>query len=98
MLKRLVKNSEFNIVSNGNRFISNSTDELRKSRIKDAQNYVNAHIFTADFTQSCLQLLVSRYITLSEQDLQFWNDEPEQFVQEEEADHWEYNVRVTCKS
>jgi hypothetical protein len=76
----------------------NYKDELRKSRIKEAQNYVNAHIFTADFTRSCLQLLVSKYMRLSEEDLQFWNDEPEQFVQEEEADHWEYNVRVTSKS
>lgn len=39
-------------------------------------------------------MLVLKYICLSKEDLEFWKDEPEQFVQEEEADHWEYNVRV----
>lgn len=56
---------------------------------------MNSNIFTPDFTRSCLQLLVARYICLSKEDLEFWKEEPEQFVQEEEADHWEYNVRVS---
>lgn len=45
------------------------------------------------FVTSTLNLIVSKYLILSNEDLEVWNDDPESFVQEEDSDHWEFNIR-----
>ncbi len=68
-----------------------SEDKLKS---KQALDYLRGNIFRSDFTCTFLHLLITRYITLSVEDLEMWDSEPESFVQDEEANHWEYNVRV----
>lgn len=50
-------------------------------------------LFTVDFIKNAIQLLISKYLVLSQDDLSSWTEDPESFFLEEEADHWEYHIR-----
>ena len=54
-------------------------------------------IFTEDFAKDLCQVLITKYLIMSTQDLEMWENDPETFVTEEEADHWEFNIRVSFK-
>jgi hypothetical protein len=41
-----------------------------------------------------MTLLISRYIILSQADLNEWKNHPEEFLIEEKMDAWEYKKRV----
>jgi hypothetical protein len=64
--------------------------------IKQAQNFIDCNVFTPDFVTQCSKLILRKYLLFSQQDLTFWAEEPEGFVQEEELDNnYNYHLR-TC--
>jgi hypothetical protein len=62
--------------------------------IDKAKEIIKTQLLTHDFIPSCCEVLVSKYLTLTKEDINKWEDEPETFVAEEEADQWEFNLRV----
>lgn len=47
------------------------------------------------FAQNYAKLLVERLMPLREVDLERWNDDPEEWMTEEEAERWEFDLRVS---
>jgi len=41
-----------------------------------------------------LELLITKYLRLSSQDLEMWQSEPEEWVLEEESEIWESHTKV----
>lgn len=50
---------------------------------------------TSEFINRCLKHLVQHYLILSPENLELWDEDPEEFVQQEDADHWEFDLRVS---
>jgi hypothetical protein len=87
ILKNIAQNRDFNAVA------SLKPDE----RISNAVSIVEQHFFIPEMVIEIAKLLMTRYLIFSEEDLEFWEDDPESFVQEEETDHWEYHLRVLIR-
>ena len=49
------------------------------------------------FAVKYAELLVTRLMPLREVDLERWNDGPEEWMTEEEAERWEFDLRVSRK-
>ena len=50
-----------------------------------------------DLAKQCAELLITHFIILRPSDSRKWEEEPEEWIDEEEADRWEYDLRV-CPS
>ena len=84
-LRRVVKNSEFHVVKD---------DAARKAEKEAAIALLNTSILSPESVAACAQMLILKYTRLSAEDMDKWSNDPEAFVQEEIADHWEFSVRV----
>lgn len=51
-------------------------------------------ILTQSFVESFAELLISSYLILRKEDLVMWEEDPEGWVNFDETDHWEYQIRV----
>lgn len=49
-----------------------------------------------EFVQQFAQILVTRLLPLRAADLVKWADDPEDWMNEEEADRWEFELRVSA--
>jgi hypothetical protein len=65
-----------------------------KQEKEKAEAYVTEQLFQPSFLSNFCQTLITKFIILNQEDLELWETEPETFIQEEEADHWEYEIRV----
>ncbi|CAJ0650514.1 12985_t:CDS:10 [Entrophospora sp. SA101] len=84
LLKGIIKKSSYN----------QDLRESKDSRISEAIQSVEKHLLTPPFVESCCELLVSNLIVLRKGDLTMWEDDPEGWVNFDENDHWEYQLRV----
>ena len=85
ILKNLIKNPDFQLV----------TDSATvKAELLQARQHLDQNLFLSDFLIQCFQVLVTKHLVYTQEDLESWESDPESFIQEEEADHWEYNVRA----
>jgi hypothetical protein len=84
MIKYLVKHPDFSVSLQAK---SNPLASKAKSFLKDV-------IWTPSFIKECTQLLITKYLVLTDADLELWSTDGEAFISEEEADHWEYYMRV----
>lgn len=50
---------------------------------------------SAEFVQQFAKLLITKLLPLREEDLEKWADDPEEWMNEEEADRWEFDLRVS---
>ena len=48
-----------------------------------------------DFVQQFAEVLITRMLPLRVEDLQKWEQDPEEWMNEEEQDRWEYDLRVS---
>ncbi|GJN91530.1 hypothetical protein Rhopal_004553-T1 [Rhodotorula paludigena] len=46
-----------------------------------------------DFVQQLAQLLITRLLPLRQEDLEKWSEDPEEWMNEEEMDRWEFELR-----
>ncbi|KAI9205762.1 armadillo-type protein [Polychytrium aggregatum] len=84
ILKNLNKNSEFHV---------RSPAEAVAQDIAQSRKVLSEQLFVpATLTKMC-QVLIAQCLVLGPDELQSWEDDPESFVSEEEADHWEYSIR-----
>jgi hypothetical protein len=60
-----------------------------------ARHLLDTELFVNDFALACAQVLVSRYIPLQEEDLEMWRDDPETWLADDEAEQWEFQLRVS---
>lgn len=66
-------------------------------RIPEAVSVMDTNLFTKDFLISVVNLLLTHYICLTSEDMSLWQEDPESFVLEEDADHWEYQKRACAE-
>ncbi|KXS11401.1 ARM repeat-containing protein [Gonapodya prolifera JEL478] len=90
LIKNVVKNPDLSPPQD-DQSPDDPTTELSQARS------LLATLFTPSFIASLCRVLVSQYLRLSREDLESWEDSPESFVAEEEADHWEFNVRACAE-
>ncbi|KAJ3196361.1 Importin-11 [Irineochytrium annulatum] len=62
-----------------------------------AQDIIANQLLTPDFVSSAAEVLITKYLKLGIADLQKWEEEPESFVTDEEADHWEFSLRLCAQ-
>ncbi|KAI9139408.1 armadillo-type protein [Paraphysoderma sedebokerense] len=74
------------------RTLSSIENDSSYSWAQEAGTLLKTQIFTSQFVSSSIELLV-RYLRLRKSDLENWENDPEGFVVEEEADAWEWNIR-----
>ena len=82
LVKNLIKHPQFSLLNQ------------KKEPLVDQALHLLDQVFTTDFVISCAGLLINKFLVLSKEDLESWENDPESFVLEEEADHWEYHPRV----
>ena len=108
MIRFLIKNDQFNLLprkyilicllSVWRPFINAKLNPFtadRHPRTDEAKEIVSSQLLTDTFTMSFMQIMISKYLPLSVEDLSKWDEEPETFVSEEESDQWEFSLRVS---
>lgn len=48
-----------------------------------------------EFVQQFAEVLITRMLPLRAEDLQKWEEDPEEWMNEEEQDRWEFDLRVS---
>ncbi|PVU94521.1 hypothetical protein BB559_002970 [Furculomyces boomerangus] len=71
-----------------------SNEEFANTAIQ-CSNLIKSSLLTQDFVTKLVSVLVSRYMILTSEELLKWEEEPEEWVVQEEFDLWETDVR-TC--
>ncbi|RKP07868.1 armadillo-type protein [Thamnocephalis sphaerospora] len=79
----LIKNSNYT-PQKGSKMVEETTQ---------ARAILDEQLFVAEFASTCIETLVLRYIPLQRADFEAWQDDPETWAAEDEADHWEYQLR-----
>ncbi|CAG8528258.1 11592_t:CDS:10 [Ambispora leptoticha] len=83
LIKGVIKKSAYNQNPRG----------IDKSKIAAAIKTVDNEFLTPEFITSCAEILISRFLILTKEDLNMWEEDPEGWVNSSEADHWEYQLR-----
>ncbi|KAJ3319161.1 Importin-11 [Blyttiomyces sp. JEL0837] len=86
IIRHLVDNSKFA-----------HNDPDRHPDSEEAHKVIHSQLLTQEFISSCTQVLISKYLPLGQEDLEKWESEPETFVSEEEADQWEFSLRMCAE-
>lgn len=66
-----------------------------KEEKKQAVELIKSHLFTHDFVVNVMELLVTQFFRLTENDFQEWEADPEEWERKEDsvADAWEFSIR-----
>uniref|UniRef100_U9SPB0 Importin N-terminal domain-containing protein n=1 Tax=Rhizophagus irregularis (strain DAOM 181602 / DAOM 197198 / MUCL 43194) TaxID=747089 RepID=U9SPB0_RHIID len=83
LLKGIIRKSSYN----------QDIKESEDLRISDAMKILEEQILTQSFVESFAELLISSYLILRKEDLVMWEEDPEGWVNFDEIDHWEYQIR-----
>lgn len=85
LLKNTVKNSAYTT--------EKSTTPEETAKVTQARYIIDNGLLTSAFVNSFAEVLISRYMTLRTQDLEQWQEDPEQWINNEETDQWEFDLR-----
>ncbi|KAJ3124436.1 hypothetical protein HK100_011234, partial [Physocladia obscura] len=58
---------------------------------------LSEQLLTPSFVTNAAQILVTKYMVMNNEELERWNDEPESFMADEEADQWEFSLRMCAQ-
>ncbi|CAG8445796.1 3687_t:CDS:10 [Acaulospora colombiana] len=83
LLKALIRKTSYN----------QDLRELNDEKIVKAIRIVDEQILTSNIVESCAELLITDLISLKKEDLEMWDDDPEGWINYDETDHWEYQLR-----
>jgi hypothetical protein len=86
LLKRVIKGASYSVDP------SNSEEENENTQ--QAKRLIDTNLLTPAFVNSCAEVLVTKYMQLRPEDLDLWESDPEGWVNGEEADHWEFELKV----
>ncbi|CAG8781078.1 16641_t:CDS:2, partial [Acaulospora morrowiae] len=73
--------------------ISLKLEESKDEKITEAIKIVDEQILTSNLVESFAELLITDLISLTKEDLEMWEDDPEGWINYDETDHWEYQLR-----
>lgn len=59
------------------------------------RHIIENEFMTPETTAKLAEILITKYMRLTEDDLEEWDSNPEGWALEEEADSWKYQVRVS---
>ncbi|KAJ2963896.1 hypothetical protein NQZ79_g1053 [Umbelopsis isabellina] len=85
LLKRVIKGSFYRVDA------ANSDEE--NANAQQARTLIDSRLLTPAFVHSCAEVLVTKYMQLRPEDLDLWESDPEGWVNGEEADHWEFELK-----
>ncbi|KAG2171813.1 hypothetical protein INT43_008193 [Umbelopsis isabellina] len=85
LLKRVIKGSFYRVDA------ANSDEE--NTNAQQARALIDSRLLTPAFVHSCAEVLVTKYMQLRPEDLDLWESDPEGWVNGEEADHWEFELK-----
>ncbi|CAG8601057.1 16302_t:CDS:2, partial [Racocetra fulgida] len=71
-----------------------SNEDSKDLQVSEAMRVVDEQILTPNFVESCAELLISNLIILRKDDLIMWEEDPEGWINYDESDHWEHQLRV----
>ncbi|OLY82320.1 Importin-11 [Smittium mucronatum] len=74
-------------------FESDSNSESENSSSNICSQIVNSKILNNEFLLLLINAIITKYMVLSERDIEKWNEEPEEWIIEEESDNWTIDVR-----
>ncbi|RIB09431.1 armadillo-type protein [Gigaspora rosea] len=83
LLKSIIRKSSYN----------HGLRESKDLQISEAMRIVDEQILTPNFVESCAELLISNLIILRKDDLIMWEEDPEGWINYDESDHWEHQLR-----
>ncbi|KAJ3074453.1 Importin-11 [Podochytrium sp. JEL0797] len=64
---------------------------------QEAVEMLSQHLLTPEFVKTVLETLVTKYLVYSHEELDRWDEEPEGFMADEEADQWEFSLRMCAQ-
>ncbi|KAK9767575.1 hypothetical protein K7432_002546 [Basidiobolus ranarum] len=82
LIKNIVKNIAYS-----------SHGGAQDSEVARVRAVLDGNVLTPSFVTQFAELLITNYILLKKEDLELWDSEPEEWISEEEADHWEFHLR-----
>jgi hypothetical protein len=86
LLKRVIKGASYAVDA------ANSDEE--NANALQAKSIIDSRLLTPEFVNTCAEVLVTKYMQLRPEDLDLWESDPEGLVNGEEADHWEFELKV----
>ncbi|KAI9096512.1 armadillo-type protein [Phlyctochytrium arcticum] len=61
------------------------------------KDYIARELLTPSFVTKACEILIGRYMILSEEERTRWEEDPEEWVGDDESDPWEYNLRLCAE-
>ncbi|KND02473.1 uncharacterized protein SPPG_09070 [Spizellomyces punctatus DAOM BR117] len=58
---------------------------------------IGQHLLTPEFVQRACEVLVGRYMVMTMEEVEVWKADPEAWIEEEEADAWEFHLRACAE-
>lgn len=55
-------------------------------------------VLSKEFVENAVRLLVTRFIPLNPNDLEAWMSDPEEWINAESDERWEFELRVSCQN
>ncbi|CAG8494007.1 26063_t:CDS:10, partial [Racocetra persica] len=83
LLKSIIRKSSYN----------HGLRDSKDQQVSEAMRIVDEQILTPNFVESCAELLISNLIILRKDDLIMWEEDPEGWINYDESDHWEHQLR-----
>ncbi|KAI8820806.1 armadillo-type protein [Fimicolochytrium jonesii] len=93
LLKNLIKNPALNIPADRDLLTTVPTNITARASTPSIRRVVYDRLLTPEFVKRACEVLVGRYMVLTEDDRTSWEDNAEEWFIEQEADRWEYNLR-----
>lgn len=93
LLKQMIKSTQYTLASTLDILIQLSDSSLLE-KTQAAHKIIQNELFEPEFTKSCLEVLVSKYMVLHREDFIAWEADPEFWYSEDESDQWEFQMRV----
>ncbi|TPX56938.1 hypothetical protein PhCBS80983_g04187 [Powellomyces hirtus] len=104
MLKTLVKNPSLNGPLHGSEHTSGHhvldatpTSAYTQAETPSVKRAVSQNLLTPEFVTRACEVLVGRYMVLGVEERQTWEENPEEWFVELEADRWEFSLRACAE-
>lgn len=68
------------------------TDEEKELAIESAR-LVHEQFVTSSFVNNCAETLITRYMLLTAEDFEKWEDDPEGWANATDSENWEFELR-----
>lgn len=71
---------------------------LRRELASKKSYEIKGQFFTKELLKEIIMWLVTRYFLLTNEDLELWNNDPENFAIDDSRDSWKYNIGACTES